>query len=504
MRQTSLGNIQKNAKFGLSPITLQSQELEASEIIARQDRIPIWALSYLFIGILGMGYVFIFYDIFNINVSFIQTALTLGWARSPTSPAITSLEGPAVLLNLVGYVIGALVLSPLSDRYGRREMLMFTLLVTGVGSLLNAFVSTYLWFVAARTITGIGVGADLALVNTYISEVAPTNGRAKYTALLFVLAGIGTVSAVWLGLFLTTPSTPFPYGLPIAIGGSGFMATNGWRVMYAVGGVLAFLGVLLRVSLPESTRWLITKKRLNEAAMIVSQMEERAMKRVKQLPPIPAVIHASQKVKSAPYSEILKNPTYRNRMILLFFVWFFGYMTIYIISAAMSPLLVALGFPFPENGIIVSFGVFGFVVAGLIVVFFGDKMERNFWAPVGAVITLTGAISIGYGVDNITLATVGALLIFVGIDIWVPITYAWSAESFPTRARATGFALADGVGHVGGGVGLIAVAAIISSLLPILGTIGIFLVIALFQVISTALAQLGAKTANRRFDEVSP
>ncbi|MDG6908313.1 MAG: MFS transporter, partial [Nitrososphaerota archaeon] len=200
----------------------------AQEVIARQDRIPIWALSYIFIGILGAGYVFIFYDIFNINVSFIQTALTLGWVKSPTSLRIAELEGPAVLLNVVGYVIGALILSPLSDRYGRREMLIFTLLITGAGSILNAFVSTYTWFVIARTITGIGVGADLALVNTYINEVAPTNGRAKYTALLFVLAGIGTVSAVWLGLILTTPSAPYPYGLPFALGGSGFMAANGW------------------------------------------------------------------------------------------------------------------------------------------------------------------------------------------------------------------------------------------------------------------------------------
>ena len=477
----------------------------AEEVIARQDRIPIWALSYIFIGILGAGYVFIFYDIFNINVSFIQTALTLGWVQSPTSPGIAELEGPAVLLNVVGYVIGALILSPLSDRYGRREMLIITLLITAAGSILNAFVSTYAWFVAARTITGIGVGADLALVNTYINEVAPTNGRAKYTALLFVLAGIGTVSAVWLGLILTTPSAPFPYGLPFALGGSGFMAVNGWRVMYALGGTLAFIGVLLRVGLPESPRWLINSDRVSEAEEIVQQMEERSLRHVAQLPEVPPHIHAIQKVKPASYSEIFRNPTYRNRTILLFLVWFFGYVTIYIISAALSPLLVALGFPFPENGMIVALGVFGFVLAGLFVVSIGDKMERKLWAPVGAVITTVGAISIGFfGLGNFGLATLGAFLIFVGIDIWVPITYAWSTESFPTRARATGFALADGVGHLGGGIGLIAVAAVISLLLPVFGTIGIFLVVALFQTISAALAQMGPKTANKRFDEVSP
>ena len=76
--------------------TPTQDELDGAKIIARQDRIPIWSLSYLFLGILGIGYIFIFFDIFNINVSFIQTALTLGWA-SPTSSTITSLEGFVVL-----------------------------------------------------------------------------------------------------------------------------------------------------------------------------------------------------------------------------------------------------------------------------------------------------------------------------------------------------------------------------------------------------------------------
>ncbi|HYA77218.1 MAG TPA: MFS transporter, partial [Verrucomicrobiae bacterium] len=115
------------------PPKVTEEEAKNAEIIARQDRIPIWALSYLFLGILGIGYIFIFFDIFNINVSFIQTALTLGWAHSPTAAAITSLEGLVVLLNLIGYVIGALLISPFSDRYGRREMLIFTLLITGIG-----------------------------------------------------------------------------------------------------------------------------------------------------------------------------------------------------------------------------------------------------------------------------------------------------------------------------------------------------------------------------------
>ena len=232
---------------------------------------------------MGLGYIFIFFDIFNINVSFIQTALTLGWATSPTAASITGLEGFVVLLNLIGYVIGALLLSPLSDRYGRREMLIVTLLITGIGSIFNGLVTNYWEFALARFVTGIGVGADLAIVNSYINEVAPKTGRAKYTSFLFVLAGIGTVLAVWLGLILTTPAAAFPNGLSFALGASGFMATNGWRVMYGVGGVLALVGVLLRFGLPESTRWLITHGRPKEADRIVSEMEARALESVEEL-----------------------------------------------------------------------------------------------------------------------------------------------------------------------------------------------------------------------------
>ncbi len=373
--------------------TPTQDELDGAKIIARQDRIPIWSLSYLFLGILGIGYIFIFFDIFNINVSFIQTALTLGWATSPTSSTITSLEGFVVLLNLIGYVIGALALSPFSDRFGRREMLIVTLLITGIGSILNALVTNYWEFAAARFITGIGVGADLAIVNSYVNEVAPKNGRAKYTSFLFVLAGIGTVLAVWIGLVLTTPATSFPNGLPFALANAGtFLATNGWRVMYAIGGLLALIGVLLRFGLPESTRWLITHGRPKEADRIVTEMETRALESMEELPPLPESLPIIQKPQPVPYREIFTNKLYRNRTILLFFVWFFGYMTVYINAAGLSTILAGAGFAFPENGIVVALGIFGFVVAGVMAFFLGDKMERKLWLPISAAITLVGGI----------------------------------------------------------------------------------------------------------------
>jgi MFS transporter, putative metabolite:H+ symporter len=68
-------------------------------------------------------------------------------------------------------------------------------------------------------------------------------------------------------LWLTTPPTPLPLGLPFAVAGPNF--EYGWRIMYAIGGLLAIIGILVRFQLPESPRWLITQGRIEEAHQVV-------------------------------------------------------------------------------------------------------------------------------------------------------------------------------------------------------------------------------------------
>ncbi len=58
------------------------------------------------------------------------------------------------------------------------------------------------------------------------------------------------------------------------------------------------------------------------------------------------------------------------------------------------------------------------------------------------------------GSSNFWVTAIGAIILFIGFNLFVPMAWAWSAENYPTRARATGFALVDGIGHIGGGVGI--------------------------------------------------
>jgi putative MFS transporter len=491
MSSTSIGG-------RLRAVPPAADALTPKSILARLDRINVWSMPFLFIGIIGTGFLFAFYDVFDINVSFIQSCVALKHGCTPAN-AVTTLRVP-VVLNLAGYVIGALALAPISDRIGRRNMLLFTMLLTGVGSLYNALAPDYTQFVLARVITGIGVGADLAIVNTYIGEVAPRRNRARWISVIFIMSSLGALLGIWLGLFLTTTPAPWPHGISFAQAGPGF--TDGWRWMYAVGALLAGIGVLLRLELPESARWLVGQGRLDEADKVVSDMEVVAAKHG-PLPAVPDDVPVDQTTpeKSLAFGALFSNRMYTRRVLTLLTVWFLAYVTVFGFSAGFTSMLVALKYPPPEAGLITAVGAFGFLGCALFAVAFADRLERKHWLPIGAVITVIGSVIVAEaGTSGLAIAFVGSAIVFFGFNIWVPMTYTLSTESFPTRARVTGFGLVDGVGHLGGGIGVL----VIAPQIPHMTVLEAMLVVSGFLVLAAIVVQFSPNTRGRYYEEVSP
>ena len=428
-------------------------------------------MPFLFVGIIGLGFLFTFYDVFDINVSFIQSCVALKPGCTPAT-ALSAIRVP-IALNLAGYVIGTLLLSPLSDRIGRRNMLLVTMMLTGIASLWNALAPDYTNFVLARVLTGVAIGADLSIVNTYVGEVAPRRDRAKWTSVIFVNSALGALLGIWLGLFLTTSSAPWPHGLPFAQAGPGF--DNGWRWMYAVGALLALVAIVLRVELPESPRWLVGKGRVEEADRVVSKMEERA---AHARAPARQSRRRARRRRARRRLHVVSaragNPVYRRRVLVLTAVWFFAYVTVFAISAGGTSLLTALKYPPSEAG--------------------RDPGRRRLRLP--RLRPVRGQVRRAAGAQAVAadrrdhhrdrqhpgrrgrhqqplVAFIGMGIVFFGFNVWVPMTYALSAESFPTRARATGFGLVDGLGHLGGGIGVL----LIAPQIPHMSVLGAFLVV---------------------------
>ncbi|MBI0298851.1 MFS transporter [Streptomyces sp. PRKS01-29] len=466
----------------------------AAQTLGRLERLDVWSLSYMFIGIIGTGSLFILYDIFDINVAFVQACTQVVDGCTPQT-AVDFLGKP-VLYHLIGYGIGTLVLSPLSDRIGRRHMLMITMLITGIGSVYSALAMDFTNLNISRLITGVGVGADIAVMNVYINEVAPRRGRAKYTSLIFTLSAIGALIGIWLGLLLTTPAAAWPHGLPFALASNHF--TSGWRWMFAIGGVLAVVAVVCRFELPESPRWLIQRNRITEADRVVTAMEARAAQHGPLADPEPLTVTVQSETGS--YLALFRERRYRLRIPGLLLTMLMGNVVLYTYAGGFTTVLSAQGYSPAEAGMIGAIGTLGFVATGLFTYYFVERLERQTWVWIAAVLNLAGGSVIALSGSNLLLASAGAVVLFFGFNIWVSPMYALTAESFPTRNRTTGYALVDGFGHAGAGAALIMVVPVLTQL----SLLGVFATISGFLLLAAVAVRFTPRTRNQRLEDVSP
>jgi putative MFS transporter len=468
----------------------------AAAILARLDRLPRRAVAFAATGIAGLGLFVVFYCNFNINVSFIQTCTQIQPGCTPHT-AQESLVLP-VCLFLIGYFVGGLAVAPVSDRIGRKRTLMLALAFAVVGSAITAVAGSYGLFVVGRAITGIAMGATLPVANAYIGELAPARARAKYTAITFVLCTLGAMCGIGFGLLATTEAASFPEGLPFALAGPGF--DSGWRWMYALAAVLGVLSVLGFLRLPESPRWLLEHDRADEADAIVSTLEQRALRGGPLPEPEAAVAPPEHTSTKAAYGELIRSPRYRRRGLLLVAMWFFGYATVFSYSTGSTSVLTSLHFTAPVAGMISAVGGIGFFVQGLFSAKWSEALERRYWLPIGAAMTVLGGVLIAALGTNIAWAFVGSFLVFFGFNVWVPPTFALSAESFPTRVRSAGFGLVDGLGVLGGAAGVLVIAPLVPHLSPLLA----LLLISAFLVVAAVIAQFTPRTRNRALEDVSP
>src|SRR5882757_8438435 len=223
-----------------------------SSIAARLDRLPLSSWHRRMVLLIGLGS---FFNLFEIALgSFFGVLLAAQW---PLSIVDRSMIIGALFL---GEMIGSLLLAPLADRFGRRLLFQVNLLTYAVLSLMTAFAPNLGVFLVLRLLTGIGLGAELTLVDTYLSELLPRARRGRYVAWSYT---IGLLAVPVAGVLATAANT--------TIAG---LAGWRWLLIFAACGGLAVW--LLRRRLPESPRWLAATGHTAEADRIVAEIEREA------------------------------------------------------------------------------------------------------------------------------------------------------------------------------------------------------------------------------------
>ncbi len=445
-----------------------SDTRRAAEILARQDRIDVWALPWVYLAIVGTGYFFTFYDITDIGFALpqIQTQFHL------TGNESTFL---ALSIGLIGYAVGSVGIGLLADRFGRFRMLIATIVLTAVGSFGDAAAGSLGVLIVFRFITGMGVGADLNLVSTYIGELAPARLRGRISVGTFLVGIIGQAVTPFVALGLIP-------GLH-----------NGWRWLFIIGGVIAVIALIARFELPESPRWLALHGHFDEADRLVSDMERRAVARGATLSePEPAEVDTRIGV---PFTELLRAP-YLRRVVVFLMMWFFWYIGNYGFLGDAPDLFKHQGFT--ASTLYLAIGAIGYPVGALVMIAGIDRYERKFLLLGSSCVWLVGMVMIGTASSE-AVVIVGAFFASTALGMFLQAGYTYTAESFPTRARTTGFALCDGIGHGGGALGGLVLPSVVSSLSFFAG----FTIIGVTGLLAGIVALLGPAASGLALERIS-
>jgi len=375
------------------------------------------------------------------------------------------------------------VISTSSDYLGRRLRLIANLGVFSLGSLLSALATSAGVLIVSRFITGMGIGSEISIINSYMSEITPAQLRGRLTQWAYVAGALGFALTPFIALVLI-PLSPV-----------------GWRYMFGLGAVGAFAALFLRSTLPESPRWLSVKGREADAELVVARMEEYSTRRVGSLPPIPPPLPITA-LKGFPTRELF-NKKFGFRLLILTLFWFFDYMLAYGVLGFAPYMLVAAGFLFTSAVWYIALGSVGYIVGAVSMSFIADSWERKFLVASATTVAVVGTLLYAGAVayHSAVMLTVGAFLGAFATAFAVP-AYTYTAENFPTRARASGFAVADGVGHLGGAVVPFVFLALFNPLSPSTA-VRTFVVFALFEVVATLIILSGPRTSRLRLEELS-
>lgn len=390
------------------------EKVVVNTVIDREKMSPLqWTVFFL-------GFLVFFCDGLDTGIiGFIAPALLDDWGISKPDLA------PVLSAALVGMSIGAIISGPLSDKFGRKGVIVMTTFLFSIFTVLCGFASNTQELMIYRFITGIGLGAAMPNISTIVSEYMPLKRKAFLTG----LAGCGFMLGISSGGIL-----------------SAYLLENqGWANVIIIGGVIPLiLLVFLITKLPESPQYLIKQNRQEKARPILEKIHGQSF--------------ASNTVFTLPEAEVL-DPS-QSPVKILFSKYFWGsamlwlccftsLMVFYLLTSWMPTILKTAGFSTQQFSLIAAIFPFGGVIGACFMGWYMDKVNPNTvikYSYLAAFILFFVAafVSSNTLLLGIAIFLIGALLVGAQSSL-LPLT----ALFYPAACRGVGVSWMHGIGRIG-------------------------------------------------------
>ncbi len=420
------------------------------------------------IALIAAGYFFDVID-FTILGSLIPYIIKSGF----TTPGEAAIIGSAAIF---GMCIGTAGQGEFSDRFGRRFIYQFNLLLFGIFTILGAFAPSVTLLAICRFIAGLGLGAEQPLAFAYAGEYSPKRIRGRILAIVHFIGG----ASVW----------PIGTALVLLFGSMFDSADQVWRGVWIVIGVGALIVWVFRFTLPESPRYLATHGRGEQALNV---LERLGIARPKE----PLATDAASSTKSDPFALVFRMFPRRVIAGMICFTAFFG---IAIGLGAWLPnIMNAKGFTITKSlqyTLVMNFAV---PTASIFMMYALDKFGRKITSVFAFIGAGLMAIVFGNAGTPTELMVAGFVMVFF-VQVAGNSMQIFTSEVFPTNARASGFGWASGVGRL-------ATAFILPTILWIQNGWGLTTVFAclatLLFIAAVSVTQLGPEARQKGLDEIA-
>ncbi|MER5440579.1 MFS transporter [Streptomyces sp. NPDC002790] len=396
---------------------------DTTDPVSRLDRLPVGPWHKRLTAIVGIGAFFDLYEVFLGGV--LAAALAESWQLSGTEKSWLIASG------FLGMFVGANVLSVLADRFGRRKMFLVNLGLYSLFSLACAFAQDATQLSVLRFLAGLGLGAELVLVDTYLAEFLPRKVRGRYIAWAYTLGFVGVPVAALLGARLVAKHELF--------------GVDGWRWLLVGGALGAAFIQLLRTRLPESPRWLVSRGRTAEAEEVVRGIESQAPP--SQAPPAieargpgqsPAT--ATPDAQKVPLGQMFKHP-YARRTVMWWIFQILQTVGYYGFGSLAPVVLQAKGHTVTESLTYAALSYLGYPVGSALSVPLIDRIERRTLIILSAL--GIAAFGLVFGFAEASWLIVGAgFLLTVCSNVFSNAFHVYQTEIFPTGMRSSAIGIA--------------------------------------------------------------
>ena len=391
---------------------------KSAELAARLDRLPFSKWHRRFFSVCFLGVMFDACDFALFGMALPPVAREFG--LNPAQAGLLATVG------LVGAFLGALFWGTISDYIGRRTSFAATI---GIFSLFTGLVGAS-WNVLSlsifRFLSNFGLGGEVPVALTLTSEYSPSRIRGRMTGTMMAAFPVGLALAALVSLWL--------------------IPTYGWRAIFIAGVVPAVLLFFVRVAMPESVRYLLSRGRVEEAERTVAKIEQEAAKEGPLAPITPVAATPVVEQQGVTVFELL-TPERRKRTLLLWTVSFGFLWASNGIIFMLPTILIQRGFPLTQILIFLLVQALaacvGYTACGFLIDRYGRRPVLFLYYFVGAAFHLWFAEATGLWI-YVAIAAVG----------WVnPGVYGSSgiyvSELYPTHLRATAVGWFFGIGRIG-------------------------------------------------------